>query len=959
MAFSFRAGTNWCHDFPKLARESGFYFNMHGSRVRVDWNRIGAIDIDRVIRERDFLSIDQNINNVIDYCLESEYDVKILDPNFVKLFRLAQLSVEYLLYCKQYLDHSVIILKDELRQKIEQNISMKKEIAALEDTVKNLKERSKEKRKLIETSIGEISNGEVYKCPHCPKTFVRAIFVNAHVARKHSYISDMGVSSPVQDHYRAETEKLHNEIKTLKERLNQTERVIRNESDKLLDNSEKDYSRNTSKNEHDFNRIDRFQGQRRYQEDIGSLKNMLFDEIRALREKDHVVNESILETNVKSLISQQEKEIGNLRNQLLERLTPGMENMQVKLQTQENHWKAKMEDMEAQHHRDIEKLTTELKATQQIADRIKSEYASKVHDLEKQSMDQTNMLVEQKKQLNSLSREINNSQTQINSHKTREKNAAEFHKSALLIKHNSNNENKPYTSLNNTEDTEMVIEDVGSESSQEDNEKLMSVIARTQNIPTKDNIKSKDNKKVVTNSKTVKHLITKSNLKKLDRSEIVKETKNNMRHYDKLDINEVNDRINDNFIIKEDPIDVNKKYVDKIREKKKTLHTDNIKNKRFLEKCSVSSVTESGSLSSMSESGTDSESVTTDDDLVKKCKTLAIKSPNTRKISILEDARSMFDNRLRELGIDPEWQGIPAATYKQKMEIIRHQQNINAKKLVRYNQIKQKILEDVLQRISANHKEPGYSTKNFPLDKLVTHVKSKAWKAFSKDNGEYTSIQKAENTTPLKLRLKQKIELLPKKYKDEVYENTRESPLKKNGADTYTSPKVTPVYSKSIRSISSASSIESREDIKQISPTKITVSDTIASKINSPINKKEVVTPKLFENNDSDSTIIPDDSVLSPKNKSVLKLTSGSVGSLVKKKVLFDLNDKKNDTTILENDQGKNQVNNNDWKVSSFGERGEYALQKEKSMSTGNIVLKTSQSDKIAEISKKIQEQVR
>jgi len=54
-------------------------------------------------------------------------------------------------------------LKDELRQKIEQNISMKKEITTLEDTVKNLKERSKEKRKLIETSIGEISNGQVYK----------------------------------------------------------------------------------------------------------------------------------------------------------------------------------------------------------------------------------------------------------------------------------------------------------------------------------------------------------------------------------------------------------------------------------------------------------------------------------------------------------------------------------------------------------------------------------------------------------------------------------------------------------------------------------------------------------------------------------------------------------------------------------------------------------------------------
>lgn len=150
-----------------------------------------------------------------------------------------------------------------------------------------------------------------------------------------------------------------------------------------------------------------------------------------------------------------------------------------------------------------------------------------------------------------------------------------------------------------------------------------------------------------------------------------------------------------------------------------------------------------------------------------------------------------------------------------------------------------------------------------------------------------------------------------------MYENTRESPLKKSGADTYASPKVTPTYPKSIQSNSSVSSIESREDIKQISPTKITVSDTNARKINSPISRKRALTPK-FSENDSDSTIIQqDDSVLSPKNnKSVLKPTSGSVGSLVKKKVLFDLDNKKNDVTIPENDQRKNSINDNDWNAS-------------------------------------------
>lgn len=107
------------------------------------------------------------------------------------------------------------------------------------------------------------------------------MFVNAHVTRRHSYISDIRMSvSPMHEHYRAETEKLHNEIKTLKERLNQTERVIRNESDKLLDRTERDYDRNMIGVEYDVNKAERLREQKRHQEDIGSLKNILFDEIR-------------------------------------------------------------------------------------------------------------------------------------------------------------------------------------------------------------------------------------------------------------------------------------------------------------------------------------------------------------------------------------------------------------------------------------------------------------------------------------------------------------------------------------------------------------------------------------------------------------------------------------------------------------------------------------------------------
>lgn len=47
---------------------------------------------------------------------------------------------------------------------------------------------------------------------------------------------------------------------------------------------------------------------------------MNFSLLQALKEREHTVNESILEANVKALVVQQEKEIENLRSQLLERV---------------------------------------------------------------------------------------------------------------------------------------------------------------------------------------------------------------------------------------------------------------------------------------------------------------------------------------------------------------------------------------------------------------------------------------------------------------------------------------------------------------------------------------------------------------------------------------------------------------------------------------------------------------
>lgn len=72
-----------------------------------------SIDVEAVIRDRDVSSIEQCIPIVVQFSLEGEH-TQILDPNFVKMFRISQLSVEYLTFCKKYLDNTIVLLKKEL-----------------------------------------------------------------------------------------------------------------------------------------------------------------------------------------------------------------------------------------------------------------------------------------------------------------------------------------------------------------------------------------------------------------------------------------------------------------------------------------------------------------------------------------------------------------------------------------------------------------------------------------------------------------------------------------------------------------------------------------------------------------------------------------------------------------------------------------------------------------------------
>ncbi|XP_012274447.1 zinc finger protein Dzip1 [Orussus abietinus] len=1102
MAFSFRAGSNWCHDFPKLARESGFYFNMHRTRVRVDWNRISLIDIDRVIQERDFYTVDENVNNVVDYCLESEYDVKILDPNFVKLFRLAQLAVEYLLYCKQYLDQSVVILKHELKLKLEENVKFKKELAASEAAYKDLKEKFKEREKAFQIKISD-SHGEIHKCPYCPKTFVSAIFVNAHIMRRHQCLSDSCFSSsPIHEQYRAEAEKLHTEIKTLKERLNKTERVIRNESEKSSQNVTLEQGRNIDKLEgecHNTNKdVDKFEEQhKKYQEEITGLKDMLFNEIKKLKQSDmnksplRLFDNEISNTSYKELLQQQENEIHILRTQLQESTNAPskLENLYSKFHAQENYWKSKVEQLESQHRMDIEKLSAQLELTHDTANRIKAEYETKVRDLEHQSLNQSKILSEQREQLSYLSRGIQES------HSINHNGLKDFERFSEKTRHNAfektahkkdHYEAKGKKDISRTTNNELIFEDIDSVSSQNSVKSITSV--PNNQVPYKElklTKKANDRATEYVNElrdkkQSQRREFTKKPKKRIDTmsngtsSQLSTET---LRSHSKAspiqqsytkDIVEpfvsskskLKQKINDTVVDSDSSINsqVQDKYLNKShrsqdvhtavnRATKHQLRADSripinsvaktekpVKNSKVLMTDSeTSELDELGSDRVQSNSDSESQTESTDESTSQSHSQLEVQ-PVKKEIvkKTLQQTRDemlkMFENKLKDLGIDPEWSGLPKMTFQQKMETVKHHQSINAKKFPNYDLIRRKIIQDIAHKLLIRQKASKIETeKGSSHNKVLSNVKTKNSVAVNlqKTLGIETPIIKSQSPTSRQVTPKSKInmDLLPKKLSEQEIRPNNRKPTHTLSNDKSPQMESQPSLLKSshlslhreVKTVQSKASMKAKDssyDMKQFSHSYESINDflkdtndrtrssTSVLDINEISSPKVTSTPNKIESNalhDSYVSLVNEPNIhltkkeivnsvpASPKNsKGVLKSATGSTGSLIKKKVLFHLekedsgpekinvtplntsmftsNNTLNGLKVSNHDSVINYDNDDDeednWNITSISDEQDQSIEKEKLPVTSNLILKTSQSDKIAQISKKIEEQL-
>ncbi|KAF8563941.1 hypothetical protein P879_03870 [Paragonimus westermani] len=151
---------------------------------KIDWRRLASVDVNRIASQIDIETL-QELLSCVAFCdITSEIDIRYVDANLIKLFQLAQLLVEYLLYSQDYLKSTVNALKEEN----EELKSIQQQLAEKTNRLTAVRRECHRRRLLLLAQQQLMDSGpqSYHRCSYCPKAFLNASFLAAHIHRRHS-----------------------------------------------------------------------------------------------------------------------------------------------------------------------------------------------------------------------------------------------------------------------------------------------------------------------------------------------------------------------------------------------------------------------------------------------------------------------------------------------------------------------------------------------------------------------------------------------------------------------------------------------------------------------------------------------------------------------------------------------------------------------------------------------------
>uniref|UniRef100_A0AAA9S0J4 DAZ interacting zinc finger protein 1 like n=3 Tax=Bos TaxID=9903 RepID=A0AAA9S0J4_BOVIN len=325
-------------------------FKFQPRRESVDWRRISALDVDRVARELDVATLQENIAGVTFCNLDREVCGRCgqpVDPVLLKVLRLAQLSIEYLLHCQDCLSTSVAQLEARLQASLGQQERGQQELGRQADELKGVREESRRRRKMIsalQQLLLQTGAHSYHTCHLCDKTFMNATFLRGHIQRRHTGMVEGGKQRKQEQPVEEVLEELRAKLK-----WTQGELEAQREAERQRQLQEAEIIRQReAETKKEFDEWKEKERAKLYGE-IDKLKKLFWDEFKSVANQNSTLEEKLQALQSHSVMK---SNLGSLRDEEPEeRLRQAQElwALKEKMEIQKTEWRRKMKALQEEH----------------------------------------------------------------------------------------------------------------------------------------------------------------------------------------------------------------------------------------------------------------------------------------------------------------------------------------------------------------------------------------------------------------------------------------------------------------------------------------------------------------------------------------------------------------------------------------------------------------------------------
>ncbi|KAH0624483.1 hypothetical protein JD844_031969 [Phrynosoma platyrhinos] len=339
-------------------------FQFRARHESPDWRRLSSVDVDRVAAEVDVAALQEHLAHVAFCTAERErcpHCQAPADPLLLRLLRLAQLCLEYLLHSQDFLGAQLRAAGEALRAADAHRDLLAKEAARGAQEVRLLKEECRRRRKMLgaQQQVMLQAGAARHQCQFCDKAFMNYSFLHSHLQRRHA--EELHTDQKQKE----QTDKLQEEINKLKEQLQLTRSQLEAEQHAHMVKLSKEYEEHRSK-----------------EEEIRQLFHKWKEE-----EKEKLASE--LE-KVKEMFMKEFKELTTKNTEL--------EN--------ETKWTSKVHALQEAHEVEKHQLTSQIEKlkismTEEL-NASNSFYKKRIEELGQRLQDQNDLIISQKHQIQKL-----------------------------------------------------------------------------------------------------------------------------------------------------------------------------------------------------------------------------------------------------------------------------------------------------------------------------------------------------------------------------------------------------------------------------------------------------------------------------------------------------------------------------------------------------------------------------